>query len=120
LCTGEGGDTWAYHKHIGCCSGLEEKLIDGRYICKKSSGGCTGENGDPWATGSFVPCCDGLEKVLINGHYKCIKPGPTPPSSYTNHFDPNNPLNVQVKGSRSDNYFIILGDWGKADYPGYC
>lgn len=29
-------------------------------------------------------------------------------------------MNIKVKSSRSENYFLILGDWGKAGGPGSC
>ena len=39
---------------------------------------------------------------------------------YINHYKASNPLNIEVKSSRSENYFLILGDWGKAGGPGSC
>ena len=33
--------------------------------------------------------------------------------SYVSHYDPANPLQIKVKAPRSDNYFLMLGDWGK-------
>jgi len=39
---------------------------------------------------------------------------------YVNNYNAHNPLNIKVAAAREDNYFIILGDWGKSDGPGPC
>ena len=39
-------------------------------------------------------------------------------AGYVNHYDGNNPLNVRPDTSkRSNNYFLIIGDWGKSGGP---
>lgn len=35
-------------------------------------------------------------------------------------YDGNNPLGIVPKPQRSDNYFLIIGDWGKSGGPGPC
>jgi len=47
-------------------------------------------------------------------------PPPTKISAYTNHYDGDNPLAIRASANRSDNYFLIIGDWGKAGGPGPC
>lgn len=36
------------------------------------------------------------------------------PPAWKNQYVSDNPLNIQVLPQRSDNYFLILGDWGKS------
>ncbi|CAK9062334.1 unnamed protein product [Durusdinium trenchii] len=49
------------------------------------------------------------------------RPSVTPPvASYANNYVSNNPLRIPVYPQRSQNYFIIIGDWGKAGGPGTC
>eukprot|EP00928_Gymnodinium_smaydae_P011736 TRINITY_DN14300_c0_g5_i1.p1 TRINITY_DN14300_c0_g5~~TRINITY_DN14300_c0_g5_i1.p1 ORF type:complete len:662 (-),score=132.00 TRINITY_DN14300_c0_g5_i1:191-2176(-) len=43
---------------------------------------------------------------------------PLPP--YQNHYNGSNPLSVQAAPKRSDNYIILIGDWGKFQGPGPC
>lgn len=46
---------------------------------------------------------------------------PRPPvEKYKNHYDAANPLQIMTRPLRSNNYFLILGDWGKAGGPGSC
>lgn len=41
------------------------------------------------------------------------------PTSYTFEFDrTNNPLNIHVDSKRSNNYFLVLGDWGSPNFDG--
>lgn len=41
------------------------------------------------------------------------------PTSYTFEFDrTDNPLNIHVDSKRSNNYFLILGDWGSPNFDG--
>jgi len=42
---------------------------------------------------------------------------PIPPAGYVNHYDGNNPLKITPDSKRSNNYFLIIGDWGKFDGP---
>eukprot|EP00928_Gymnodinium_smaydae_P005125 TRINITY_DN11760_c0_g2_i1.p1 TRINITY_DN11760_c0_g2~~TRINITY_DN11760_c0_g2_i1.p1 ORF type:complete len:712 (+),score=109.53 TRINITY_DN11760_c0_g2_i1:128-2137(+) len=44
---------------------------------------------------------------------------PTPPP-YRNYYNGSNPLSIQAAPRRSDNYFLIIGDWGKFNGPGPC
>eukprot|EP00913_Durusdinium_trenchii_P021859 g20539.t1 len=39
---------------------------------------------------------------------------------YVNQYNASNPLKIKVQGLRSRNYFLIIGDWGKAGGPGSC
>ncbi|CAJ1447551.1 unnamed protein product [Effrenium voratum] len=41
-------------------------------------------------------------------------------TKYVNHYEAANPLNITAARKRSDNYFLILGDWGKPGSPGSC
>lgn len=45
---------------------------------------------------------------------------PTPPTEYVNNYDGDNPLGIVADPVRSNNYFLILGDWGKSGGPGQC
>ena len=47
-------------------------------------------------------------------------PPRAPVEVYQNHYDPANPLRIMTRPLRSNNYFLILGDWGKAGGPGSC
>jgi len=58
--------------------------------------------------------------VLDGGQFKCVEVGSVPAEKYVNNFDYDNPLGVKVESNRSDNYFLVLGDWGKGGDPGYC
>lgn len=42
---------------------------------------------------------------------------PSPQTKYVNNYDGNNPLKIVPDPTRSNNYFIILGDWGKSGGP---
>ena len=45
-------------------------------------------------------------------------PTPPPPSSYRSHYDGNNPLRIAPDAARrSNNYFLIIGDWGRSGGP---
>lgn len=39
---------------------------------------------------------------------------------YVNHYNGSNPLRIRSHPARRDNYFLIVGDWGKAAGPGSC
>lgn len=41
-------------------------------------------------------------------------------TKYENYYDAANPLRIKPWAQRSQNYFIIIGDWGKAGGPGSC
>jgi len=41
-------------------------------------------------------------------------------STYINHYDGSNPLAIHTDPVRSNNYFLIIGDWGRAGGPGPC
>jgi len=43
-----------------------------------------------------------------------------PITKYENNYNFTNPLRIRPSGQRSQNYFIIIGDWGKAGGPGSC
>jgi len=43
-----------------------------------------------------------------------------PKDLYTNHYNSANPLGIHADSVRSNNYFLILGDWGTAYSPGSC
>jgi hypothetical protein len=43
---------------------------------------------------------------------------PVPP--YTSRYDGNNPLKIKAADKRSDNYFLIIGDWGHNGFPSHC
>eukprot|EP01062_Namystynia_karyoxenos_P006873 TRINITY_DN123_c1_g1_i1.p1 TRINITY_DN123_c1_g1~~TRINITY_DN123_c1_g1_i1.p1 ORF type:complete len:408 (+),score=83.98 TRINITY_DN123_c1_g1_i1:169-1392(+) len=57
----------------------------------------------------------------ISGTSAAPPPPPPPsPSGWVNHYDGNNPLGISADSRRSNNYFLILGDWGKFGGPGDC
>jgi len=41
-------------------------------------------------------------------------------SGWINQYEGNNPLNIKPAANREDNYFLIIGDWGKDGGPGSC
>lgn len=41
-------------------------------------------------------------------------------SGYRNVYSGVNPLGIQPASARGNNYFLVIGDWGKADGPGPC
>jgi hypothetical protein len=43
-----------------------------------------------------------------------------PPAPYVNLYNGSNPLSIRAAPKRDDNYFLILGDWGKSGGPGSC
>lgn len=47
-------------------------------------------------------------------------PAPVPNHPYVNHYNGSNPLEIVADPQRSNNYFLILGDWGRHDAPGPC
>jgi len=64
-----------------------------------------------------------------------FSPSPSPPSppgpggsgsgcddtsGWVNQYEGYNPLGVQPAPNREDNYFLIIGDWGKDGGPGSC
>jgi len=74
-----------------------------------------------WEGTSDLPegwVCDGsrVQPAIGNLHLTSF----TAQAPYENYYDGNNPLNVEVDPKRSNNYFLIIGDWGKADGPGPC
>lgn len=42
------------------------------------------------------------------------------PAEYRNLYEGDNPRGIVPALTRSDNYFIILGDWGRSERPGPC
>lgn len=61
--------------------------------------------------------CDGCTV----GPKPSATPKPTAPlPPYVNHYDGDNPMGVKVDPKRSNNFFLILGDWGKATGVGAC
>lgn len=98
----------------------------------------TGENCDGWCEGDRETVengqkhetwhCSGYMKAQCGGCSYCggggSVPAPTPSGSdpvpgngeWVNHYDPKNPLNIQPDATRSNNYFILLGDWGASDW----
>lgn len=43
-----------------------------------------------------------------------------PPLPFKIRYNSNNPLNIVPAAKRSDNYFLIIGDWGRYGGPGQC
>jgi hypothetical protein len=43
-----------------------------------------------------------------------------PLQPYINSYNGQNPLKIIAAPKRSDNYFLIIGDWGKSGGPGQC
>jgi len=41
-------------------------------------------------------------------------------SGWVNQYEGNNPLGIKPAANREDNYFLIIGDWGKDGGPGSC
>ena len=90
-------------------------------LCTATSG-CGGfvlDQYDP--QGKRVPTCYFKTECTARN----AKPGatagstkrPAPGSQYTNHYESENPLGIKPDPVRSNNYFIILGDWGKFGGP---
>jgi len=74
--------------------------------------GCQFLSGDccPAVTGMMLACCG-----------EDTPPGAeVPVAPYQNHYSGMNPLGIEAESQRSRNYFLILGDWGKAHGPGPC
>ena len=84
--------------------------------------------------------CDGITvRKQASGQYECYRRGsvdftdcdqhseydsykyccgPEPQTEYINHYDPNNPLKIVPDNqTRSNNYFLIIGDWGRSGGP---
>ena len=40
--------------------------------------------------------------------------------TYVNQYNASNPLKIKTHDDRGKNYFLIIGDWGKAGGPGSC
>eukprot|EP00931_Biecheleriopsis_adriatica_P053086 TRINITY_DN3100_c0_g1_i1.p1 TRINITY_DN3100_c0_g1~~TRINITY_DN3100_c0_g1_i1.p1 ORF type:complete len:623 (-),score=92.88 TRINITY_DN3100_c0_g1_i1:341-2209(-) len=58
---------------------------------------------------------------------KVVEPAPelpppagVPNAPYINHYNGSNPLGIVADARRSQNYFVLLGDWGRHDAPGPC
>jgi len=82
-------------------------------------------------TGASSACADHLGCAHLSGD--CCPPGGPQldccsnttalrrlGGPYVNNYDGQNPLGIQPNGQRSQNYFLIIGDWGRADSPGPC
>jgi len=68
---------------------------------------------------SLGECCADYDQVCAAVWHTPVQPqAPTGP--YINQYDPNNPLRIQSSPVRSNNFFLLLGDWGKAFAPGPC
>lgn len=72
--------------------------------------GCAGLAGD---------CCPTMGGMMLTC---CNQEGPIANSvgMYINNYNGSNPLSIKPDPRRSNNYFLIIGDWGKADGPGHC
>jgi len=64
--------------------------------------------------------CDGSSVRPEEGNQQLMSFATVETEPYINHYQGNNPLHVEVDPVRSNNYFLIIGDWGKADGPGPC
>lgn len=125
-CTAANGDPYASGGFKDCCAGSTSQLVTDshgwHYKCVRggSSGDCTKQGGDPYSSSKLVPCCDGLAKKLHPGKWTfTCEPtsGPSPPPAPVpapgGHDLPHQSVSgIKVKGKRSDNYVMILGDWG--------
>ncbi len=96
----------------------------------------TGPNGAAFAAGrssSTVALrsragvgCPGDDPTPIPTPTPTPSPSPSPgsgcstSSGWTNQYEGTNPLSIVPDGTRSKNYFLILGDWGRAGGPGHC
>jgi len=130
-CRGLGGD---------CCPAPDGNMLNccfepGRTAACSDWLGCVGLPGECCSDapgGPWLACC-GEEAPTEQPPHDIVPPieqpphdivppteVPPPKSPYTNNYEGGNPLGIQVVGSRSSNYFIILGDWGKAGSPGVC
>lgn len=76
--------------------------------------------GDAWGASSNAEVWD--QEIAATTATTTVHFYPQVPAitQYVNHYDPANPLKIEVKANREDNYFLILGDWGKAGGPGSC
>eukprot|EP00440_Ansanella_granifera_P071729 gb/GFBE01077842.1/.p1 GENE.gb/GFBE01077842.1/~~gb/GFBE01077842.1/.p1 ORF type:complete len:402 (+),score=54.84 gb/GFBE01077842.1/:1-1206(+) len=74
--------------------------------------GCRGLPGDCCPTGGMMLACCGSSAAP--------EPLPAPPSKYVNHYNGTNPLGIRASNRRSENYFLIIGDWGRDSGPGQC
>mmetsp|Transcript_2390 Transcript_2390/g.4364 ORF Transcript_2390/g.4364 Transcript_2390/m.4364 type:complete len:397 (-) Transcript_2390:201-1391(-) len=63
-------------------------------------------------------CCPALGGMML----ACCADGGQQSSStpYQNQYSGMNPLGIVAEKQRSRNYFLILGDWGRAHEPGPC
>ena len=69
----------------------------------------------PWRSFLSTP------KEYLEGGKKARTPSwPGLEGRYTNQYDAANPLGIQphASGRRADNYFLLLGDWGRAESAG--
>ncbi|CAE7945115.1 PAP3, partial [Symbiodinium sp. KB8] len=82
-------------------------------------------------TGASSACADHLGCAHLSGD--CCPPGGPQMDCcsnntalrrlggpYINNYDGQNPLGIQPNGQRSQNYFLMIGDWGRAGSPGPC
>jgi len=56
--------------------------------------------------------------LLPIAHFQA--PAGVAPGQYVNYYDGDNPLNIEPHPKRSQNYFLLIGDWGKNGGPGPC
>eukprot|EP00931_Biecheleriopsis_adriatica_P076229 TRINITY_DN49960_c0_g1_i1.p1 TRINITY_DN49960_c0_g1~~TRINITY_DN49960_c0_g1_i1.p1 ORF type:complete len:436 (-),score=51.70 TRINITY_DN49960_c0_g1_i1:56-1363(-) len=78
------------------------------------SNGCCEYHGSPFGT---IP--QPGSTVLTNAA-PSPGPAPGPPSPPAPRPSPDNPLGITPLPRRSDNFFLIIGDWGKDWGPGEC
>ncbi|CAE7879986.1 PAP3, partial [Symbiodinium microadriaticum] len=74
-------------------------------------------------TGASSACADHLGSPLIYeapADAAFAGTGMAWPGPYINNYDGQNPLGIQPNGQRSQNYFLMIGDWGRAGSPGPC
>jgi len=67
--------------------------------------------------------CSCRRRSASDGDWMCqsdVVVSAPPPVPYVNNYDGSNPLGIQAAPTRSENYFLIIGDWAKAGGPGQC
>jgi len=85
--------------------------------------GCDGLPGDccPATDGTMLACCGSADPPAVPPTASPVAGAPPPPlQGYRNIYAGNNPLGIQALSPRSNNYFLIIGDWGRSGGPGAC
>jgi len=122
---------------LGCCT-LDVPLSLAACASHETCVGVTG-NCCPTDDGVHLACCDSTvtghdppprnhtvrEKAQLdfatryNGTARLLASVQTH-GFYANHYESNNPLRIIPDEQRSSNYFLVIGDWGRAGGPGLC